>query len=256
MERQEKNTTPFQQSQSVKPEVNPNASESSVVLQWVSLKLYASRFFLESHRRIEFALQILEKLKLVEQVWEKDEHNQDVLKEVIIHQPRKIEALAEFYQYHLYKGGKPEILRVDNMAWNIAKCLVEFSEGLEPDFRGSTQADFHGFSAFINEKIGVDFKADHISLLERKGLFARRQNNKDNVTLSFDRDEFESVSFYWTILREVAALNSTGVVNPKIDLGLPKVTKSEGPSCPSCSATIVAQAKFCSECGHKIEEAA
>ncbi len=256
-EQQDKATTPFQKAGSEEPQQNPYESDDSVVLQWVSLKLYAARFFLESHRRIEFALMILEKLGLAEQHYEKDEHDQDVLKEVILHQPRKIEAMAEFYQYHLYKGGQPEILRVDNMAWNIAKVFVQQSEGLEPDFRGSTHVDYNEFVEKLKEATGIDFKGDHMGLLERKGLFVRRQNKGDVTTLAFDREEFESTCFNWTILREVAALNETGVVDPKIDDGLPKVTASADESaCPACEAVVAMDAKFCSECGHKIQEAA
>ncbi|GEM_PF-1233012 len=257
-EKNEKASTPFQKANENAEASSPYESDESVVLQWVSLKLYAARFFLESHRRIEMALDILQKLQLAHLVYEKDEHDQDILKEIILHQPRRVEGLAEFYQYHLYKGGSPEILRVDNMAWNLGKCLVKFSEGVEPDFRGSTQVDFNGLCEFIKEEIGVDFKGDHISLLERKGLFARRQNKDDNVFISFDRDEFDSVCFNWGLLREITALNETGVVNPEMDYGLPKAKEGNADEvpCPECDNTVKMGAKFCSECGHKMEWAA
>lgn len=227
----------------------------TVVLDWVQLKLYMSRFFLESPLRIQSGLQILNKLKIADLTYEKNEDDIEELKIIEIHDLQRVEAFAEFFQFHLYKGGKSEIIYVDKMAYQCAKVLSEITQNIEPDFRGATNINYDKAVIEAKEKHQFDFKTLHLNLLERKGLFVSRKS-KDNgvVDLSFDRNELVETLGHWRVLSEIDLWNQKGFVDmsSSIENDFIKIDSSKAESCPSCQQDNSTGANFCQHCGFKI----
>jgi hypothetical protein len=98
----------------------------------------------------------------------------------------------------------------------------------------------------------VDLKIDHFALLEKKGLFVKRQNVGDTVMVSFDRKEFVNFAQFWAILLEIDKWNKTGIVN--LHEKEEKLEAAGG--CPQCHKNVTDQHKFCPECGCKLNAAA
>jgi len=99
---------------------------------------------------------------------------------------------------------------------------------------------------------------DHFGLLESKGLFVKRQSTDQGIWLQFELKEFAQTSRVWRVLREVERWNEKGSVDPKepVNEGFAKIQKSTFGDCPSCHQPHEENAKFCSECGTKIQAAA
>lgn len=226
-----------------------------VVLDWGQLKLYMSRFFLESPQRIQNCLQILSKIKLADLTYEKNEDDIEELTTIKIHDIHRVEAFAEFFQFHLYKGGKSEILYVDKLAYQCAKVLADLTEGIEPDFRGATNINFDKAVNEAKEKHKFDFKSLHLDLLERKGLFvSRKSKDKGGVDLSFDRNELVETLQHWQILSEIDMWNEKGFIDmsSSIENSFVKIESTGGDSCPSCENENSPGANFCQHCGFKL----
>ena len=248
---EEKSKSTYQRSQETEKIVSPFEDLNSVKVSWNAMKLYTTRFFMESSRRIELGLQILAKLQYVELFYEENDDGEKELKDLIMHQPYLMESFADFYQYHLYRGALGTLLKVDKKALQIAQSLVAVSVGLEPDFRGSTVVDYKAVSEYMKNHFQVDFKAEHVSLLEAKGLFVKRMVKDEGITISFDREEFEKTSLYWSFIKEINELNDLGYV----DMSSPKNTEDEvAPGlCTECKTPMThADQKFCGQCGHKM----
>ena len=64
--------------------------------------------------------------------------------------------------------------------------------------------------------------------------------------------EWRNTHKIWQIIREIDKWNEKGFVDLN-EVEVEAKKKSSGPSCPSCSATILEAAKFCQECGAKLE---
>lgn len=231
-------------------EENPKAME----VDWTAVKLYSTRFFLESPTRVNNALLLLSKLGLAELSYEKNENDEDELSKIVLTDVQELEAFTEFFQYNLYKGGKSEIIFVDKVALKIANMLVLLSEGIEPDHRGASNLNYDVLLSEAKSKFNIDFKPLHINLLEKKGLFAGRKSISDKAYLSFDREEFRKVVLYWRILLEVQKWNDRGFVdlNDKDELKVEMPTQLR---CPECQHEVTEEQKFCHNCGFSLQAA-
>jgi hypothetical protein len=227
---------------------------NQINVAWDALKLYASRFFGESPQRMRTLLDALLKLKLVEFTVRETEEGEEELSDVKLLNAQVFEDFAEFYQYHLFKGSRAEAIFVDSLALRVAKAFTELSEGAEVDHKGASKLDWTNVLAACKSKYLLDLKNTHLDLLEKKGLFVKRQSFDDGrLQLSFDRNEFAKMAQFWAIILEIDKWNTKGFVdlNEKEE-----VAASSGPACPQCSGVIEAKHKFCPHCGAKVDTSA
>lgn len=228
------------------------------VVEWTLFKQYAQRVFGESPRRLEQAVNILVKLKLAFFEMGKDPINPDGPEEIQkVHflDLSLVESFFEFYQYYYFKGGKTELLKVDELCYNLLTGIVKLTEDKEADRFGITGLDFNVFTEYCKEEIGINLNNDHFTRLESKGVLMKRKTSPTGVILQFEYKEFAALLESWKMLREIEKWNEKGFVD--INEKEVKVKKNPtGQSCPECSAAIQVGAKFCQECGHKIVAAA
>lgn len=232
---------------------DPN-DPNKVTVAWMAFKNYANRNFGEPPTRLRSLMDLLLKLKIAEFQVRTNEEGEEELTDLHISSLQQMEDFAEFYQYHLFKGGKSEAIYVDATALKVVKGLVEFSEGLPVDHRGATSVDYNHVIAKFKEKYRMDFKPMHLDLLEKKGFFAQRKAPENApVILYFDRAEAVRLSFYWALILEIDKWNDKGFVdlNEKEE-----VLAADGNACPQCSGPITKENKFCPNCGFKLAQAA
>jgi CRP-like cAMP-binding protein len=224
-------------------------------IDWLTMKQYAQRVFGDSPSRMEQAICVLVKLKLAQfemgRPPEDPEGPEQIMKVHFIDLPA-VESFFEFYQYYYFKGGKGELLKPDENAITMLGNLIKVAEPITPDRFGVVAMDFQKVIEAFKQNFNLDLKADHFVRLEQKGLFAKRQSRTDGtVVLSFELKEFQTTQKIWRILKEIEKWNEKGFVDmteedPK------KAKKTDEASCPQCQAKIIAQSKFCSECGFKL----
>lgn len=237
---------------------NRDTLPGRVVIDWTLLKQYAQRIFGESPRRIEQAVNILVKLKLAFFEMGKDPTNPDGPEEIqkvhFLDLPL-LESFFEFYQYYYFKGGKMDLLRVDELCFNLLTSIVKLSEEKEVDRFGIVGLEFNLFGEYCKEELGINLNNDHFTRLETKGVLMKRKTSPDGVLLQFEKKEFISILQSWKMLREIEKWNEKGFVDiHEKEVKAKKITG--GPACPECAAALPANAKFCHECGHKITMAA
>jgi hypothetical protein len=223
----------------------------SVEIQWHMFKQYSQRIFGESLKKLEQACNILVKLKLATYELGKAEDNPDgpdEIQKVSTNSLNLIEAFFEFYQYYYFKQGRSEILKPDDFVINIVDTFIKESADVTPDRFGIVSLDFVKVKDRLSADHGIQLNNDHFSRLEQKGCITKRRTIGDQVKLEFEIKELNNLLFTWKILKEIDKWNEKGSVdiNEKEEK---KIKKAGEPTCPSCSATISAQMKFCSECG-------
>lgn len=229
----------------------------SAKVEWMTLRQYSQRVFGESLKRLESATQVLVKLGLAEYIMGKspdDPEGKDEIQGFMIRDLTGLEAFFEFYQYYYFKGGKSEFLKFDEANYNTLRLLTMCYQGIEADRFGIVSKDFAEVTDFFKD-YGVSLGAGHFTALETKGLFCKRKSLADGkVTLQFEMKEFKTQQDIWKLIREIDKWNEKGFVDiADVDLG-PKKAKAitDGVECQDCHAVMIAQAKFCSECGVKI----
>lgn len=229
-----------------------NAAEITVA--WDALKLYATRFFGESPQRLRGLMDLLLKLKLAEFTVRKTEEGEDELSDIKLLNVQLLEDFAEFYQYHLFKGSRAEAIFVDPLALKVARAFAELSAGAEVDHKGASRLDWTAVLAECKAKYRIDLKNTHLDVLEKKGLFVKRQSFDDGrMQMSFDRSEFVKMAQFWSIIYEIDKWNDKGIV----DLNeAEEVAADGGNACPQCNGVIETKHKFCPHCGFKLEVAA
>lgn len=229
---------------------NPNAA----ALEWQFYRQYSQRIFGESLKRLEQATNLLVKLGLAKYEMGKlpeDPEGPDQIMRVQILDLGAVEAFFEFFQYYYYKGGKTDLLKSDEIATNFLNEFIKIGEPIEKDRFGVVAIEYSKVIEAFKNDLGVTLNNDHFSRLEAKGVFMKRQPRQDgSVWVSFEIKEFQTTAKIWKVLREIEKWNEKGFVDMNED-DKPK-KKSGAPCCPSCSAEITAQAKFCQECGHKL----
>lgn len=227
---------------------------NEITVAWDALKLYATRFFGESPQRLRGLMDLMLKLKMVEFTVRKTEEDEEELSDVKILNTQVLEDFAEFFQYHLFKGSKAEAIFVDPLALKVARAFAELSAGAEVDHKGASRLDWTAVLAECRAKYRLELKNTHLDVLERKGLFVKRQSFDDGrMQMSFDRTEFVKMSQYWAVLLEIDKWNEKGFVdlNEKEE-----VAAADGNACPQCSGAIDNKHKFCPHCGFKLQVAA
>jgi hypothetical protein len=225
--------------------------EGNNMLDWPAMKLYGVRFFMETPKRMIEALKLLSKLNYVELKYEKNEDGVEEIDEIQFDKIEAIEMFAQYFQYHLYKGGRSESLIADRKAIHLVKSFISLSEDEETDFRGAVKVDFNSTVAHLKNEFQIDFNSTHIDILEKKGLFIKRLNEKEGVSLSFDKNEFLETLSNWEVLYEIKLWNEKGFVDIADDSLYRMETASEI-ACTDCGSPIDDGHKFCPECGFKL----
>jgi CRP-like cAMP-binding protein len=226
-----------------------------VSIDYTLYKQYSQRVFGESPKRLESVLSILVKLKLASFEMGRppeDPEGPEMIMKVNLFDISAIEAFFEFYQYFYFKGvGKGEVLKFDESCFNLLNVMVSMCEKVEADRFGVVTLEYPAFIEKLKTDLGVTLNPGHFDRLEQKGVIVKRKTQDNGpALLQFEIKEFRATLNNWKMLREIDRWNEKGVVDMSEEA--PKAKKTEGPCCPQCSAGIVAQAKFCSECGFKI----
>lgn len=230
-----------------------------VIVDWNMMKQYAQRVFSESPKRLEQSINILVKHKLALYEMGKAVDNPDGPEEIQkVHflDLNLVESFFEFYQYYYFKGGRSELLKVDELCQQMIEGLIKMGETTEVDRFGVVSIEFAKFAEYCKNEIGINLNNDHFNRLEGKGVFMKRRSVGNGVLLQFELKEYRSVAFSWKILREIDKWNEKGFVDLDEKEEKPKKRSNGGPSCPACSVEVAAGAKFCHECGHKLGAAA
>ncbi|MCB0347269.1 MAG: cyclic nucleotide-binding domain-containing protein [Bdellovibrionales bacterium] len=236
------------------------ADTNKVTIDWRAFRQYAQRVFGDSLKRLEGATQILVKLNYATYEMGKppeDPEGPDQIMVFHLNDLEGVEAFFEFFQYYYFKNGRIELLKSDELATQLLGAFVKCAENLENDRHGAVTIEFKDASEYMKNEMGMDLKPDHLSILERRGIFLKRRVLQDErVTLSYDIKEFRQTLKNWRIIREIDKWNERGFVDMAEEENKFKKKAEGGAECPECGAGLVEQAKFCSECGAKIISAA
>ena len=229
---------------------------------WATLRQYSQRIFGESLKRTEQVTQILVKLKLAEYVMTAKDEDDVMSKPEIsgfkIYDLAALESFFEFYQYYYYKGNKQNLLRPDEINYNVLNILLMAFEKSEIDKSGIVSRDLNEVTDFFKD-YGISFGSGQLTALETIGLFCKRKPAANNqVLLQFELKEFKQIFNSWRILREVEKWNDRNMVDIYEQEETPKkkILILGGVACGSCKHVMVSAAKFCSECGARIESSA
>ena len=234
--------------------------DGKVSIDWGLYRQYSQRVFGESLKRLEQATNLLVKLKLASYEMGKDPDDPEGPEQITkVHflDHGAVENFFEFYQYYYFKGGKTEVLKIDDTILSVLGGLLTVSENAAPDRYGMVSVEFPKVVEHFKNELSMNFTPDTLTRLEQKGLFTKRKTNSNNdVQLQFEIKEFIGFFKNWRILREVEKWNEKGSVDP-YEAEKKVVKKSTaGPACPACSATLIDGQKFCGECGAKVAAAA
>jgi hypothetical protein len=232
---------------------------SSCRVDWAMLRQYSQRIFGESLKRTEQVTQILVKLKLGEYIMTEVDEDDVLAKPEIsafkIYDLLALESFIEFYQYYYYKGNKQNLLRPDEVNYNVLNLLLLSFENCEADKAGIVSRDLNEVTDFFKD-YGISFGSGQLSSLESIGLFCKRKSMANNqVLLQFELKEFRQLFDSWRILREVEKWNDHNMVDiyEKEEPPKKKLMVSGGTACAACNHVMVSVAKFCSECGHRMD---
>jgi CRP-like cAMP-binding protein len=241
-----------------KGEKKPNGTVS---VRWPDYKQYAQRVFLENPRRLEQAVKILIKLKMasfqmVPNV--EDPDGPDEIGFVNFSDLQAIEQFFEFYQFYYFKGGKTELLKVDESAMQLVYLLLQAAEGQAMDRFGAVRFDFPKLVERFRSEYGLNLNSDSFAVVATRGLLVKRQSSDDgNVYVSFDLREWQQTFSNWRFLREIDKWNDKGLVDEnEAEEPFVKKQKATGHQCPECNEAVDQKQKFCANCGHKIQAAA
>ncbi|HPI41769.1 MAG TPA: cyclic nucleotide-binding domain-containing protein [Pseudobdellovibrionaceae bacterium] len=225
------------------------------IMDWGQLKQYTQRVMSESPKRIELMTQILVKLGLAE--YEKGKSpdqpdGPDEIQRVKFFDVSVLEAFFEFYQYYYYKGGgKSEILKVEDLPYFLLEGFNKLTKEKEVDRFGVVGLSLAELSDYCKLELDINLNNDHFTRLEQKGLFSKRVNAEKGVVIQFEKKEYVNTARFWQLIREIEKLNEKGFVDMNEKEQRPK-KKTDQLNCPQCQALVVAQSKFCSECGAKL----
>ena len=234
-------------------------SEGELTVAWTTMRILATRVFLESHVRTENCLKLLMKLGYVNLVYTKNEDDQEVLDTVVIKDIQTIEDFCEFYQYHLFKPGHSEVIYVDKLANTVAKAFLKMTEGQEADRLGTAKLDFNQVVTSLKNDFEVNFNPTLINLLEKKGLFMKRSSSEENskeVTISFDKKEYQNICKFWNLIDEIDKWNLRGMIVMQEEQAKPAASGAGKESCSQCQAKVQQSQNFCPQCGQKLARAA
>ncbi len=229
---------------------------TSSKIDWQTMRQYSQRIFGESLKRLEQATQLLVKVKMADYIYGKnpdDPNSKDEIQGFFLKDLNALESFFEFYQYYYFKGGKAELLRFDEGNYNFLRILTLAYDGVVPDKFGIVTKDFGEVTDFFKE-YGINLGAGLFTALETKGLFCKRKPLADGkVHLQFEIKEFKTQQDIWKIIKEIDKWNEKGLIDMNdIDEGPKKKKVIDGLECTECSAVMILNSKFCSECGAKL----
>lgn len=225
--------------------------DGELVVLWSSLAMSGVRLFLESATRLHSAAEILVKLGYARMIMSKNEEGVEELHQLAIKDIQFIEDFAEFYQYNLYKGARSEAIAVDPLALKLSLALADLAKNSELDRKGVASFVFASVVEDLKKNYGLNFKSSHIDLLEKKGLFMKKRTLDEGVQISFEVAEFQKVSAFWAIIREIDKWNERGRVE-MVEKEDDDAKAAEAELCPGCQTPVGENMKFCSNCGHKL----
>lgn len=230
---------------------NPHFKDTDIILSFNTLKIFTARMFLESPQRMQSFCELLGKLGYMSLRYEKNEDTEQMeLMELRIHDLQTIELFGEFYQHNFFKAGKSEVIHVDKTAMQLAGALNKLAENEPVDRNGAVKLDYQKMLKDLKEQFYIDLKETHISLLEKKGLYVKRQTVNEVVNFQFDKFEFSQTFKFWQIIMEVDRWNEKGFVDVNANYN---EYKKQGPEkCPGCQTEMKQASKFCPECGYKL----
>ncbi len=234
---------------------NPKNRPTDWLVSFSTLKIYTGRMFLESVSRMQSFCDLLSKLGIVTLKFEKNEETeQQELTEIRVHDLLVVEHFGEFFQHNFFKAGKSEVIHLDKTAVQIVGAFFKIADGLDAERGGLIKMDYKKLMDELKSKFFIDFKEVHVGLLEKKGLYLKRQNVDGVVWVSWDKYEWQSTYRYWQIIQEVDRWNQLGRVDLNENLN---EYKQQGPAkCAGCDAEIAQAANFCPQCGAKVAAAA
>ncbi|MFZ4404615.1 MAG: cyclic nucleotide-binding domain-containing protein [Pseudobdellovibrionaceae bacterium] len=238
--------------------------ENTATLSWSVLKTYSQRLFSLSPRKAEELALILAKLGYakIEKAPPPDRPDAPPENQSIeVSNLKTLEGFFEYYQYFYYKYGKSDFLKVDDFCLELLEILLEISKEKKMDRLGVVSVDFHIFTEKCKERMSITFNSDHFARLEQKGVFIKRISRSAGVHLDYEIKEIQSFYDNWKFLKEIDKWNDKGFVDIKdIDLKWSEKNKPAALktldghiSCPSCLSPVIASAKFCPECGSKMQ---
>ena len=229
------------------------------LVNWLAYRQYAQRVFGESPKRLEQMASIFAKLKMASLVMGKDETAPELpesLQAVRFVNLPAVEAAADFYQHWYFKGGRADLLKVEEGPMALVNALIKCCDGEPVDRRGVTILDYGKLLDRMKTEFEIAVKPDHWNRLEQKGLFARLKQTDAGVQLHVEIAEFRRVRDTWRILREIDRLNERGYVDMLEEADGARKKGGSGEDCPSCNSTFAAGQKFCANCGAKLGVAA
>jgi CRP-like cAMP-binding protein len=236
-------------------------ADGKTTVPWAPFRKYAQRVFLEPPTRLEQAMYLLMKLKLVEKQMVKSETDPTAPEELgffHILDIGVVEKFFDFYQNYYFKPGFENLLKYDEKCMQTAQAMLKVSEGEKVDRNGNVTLNFKDSMDKLKTELGSAFHIDALDRLQQKGLFVKRQSNNSGGTIAFLKPDFELMIQNWKILKEIEKWNELGFV----DLSEPKEKKAvpgqaEGDAlCPACNKPVSLSQKFCGECGSKLAVAA
>jgi len=221
-------------------------------VSWQALKTYTTRMFLESPQRVQLCLELLKKLGYVEITMSRDENEEEIFDKVLFREVGIIEEFADFYQFHLYKPGRSEIIYIDEMAFKIVKVLAAMAYPLPVDHRQAVSLDYEKVIEEMKKKTKLELKNTHLDLLEKKGLFVQRKSTEKGLLLQLNKEEFIKNAIFWAFLKEIDSLNTKVFVDFAFEK---EVTSGASFTCSDCQSPITSEQKFCPNCGVKLQAA-
>ena len=124
------------------------------------------------------------------------------------------------------------------------------------DKAGVVSRDLNEVTDFFKD-YGISFGSGQLTALEGIGLFCKRKPIANNqVLLQFELKEFKNLFNSWRILREIEKWNERSIVDMNDHEETPKkktLIAASGVECSTCKHVMISAAKFCSECGAKME---
>ncbi|MEY4617592.1 MAG: hypothetical protein RJB66_2552 [Pseudomonadota bacterium] len=232
--------------------------DETVEADWLALKKYSNRIFNLPQDKIDSINHILVKMGIAEYIYSKnpeDESAPEQLTSVRYKNFLNVLTFLDFYQFYFYKTGKQEILKYDEIIFNLVRTMIKQTHESPPDRTGNVKLDLNQLVDGLKKEYDQTVTAHHWPLLDAKGLFTKRAQNPDgSFYIAFHREDFEKTFEGWRFLREIHKWNSTGSVNPKEPefAERSEILAPMAKECPDCKAPVVELQKFCSECGAKL----
>ena len=239
-----------------------------VEVDWLACKQFSQRILTVLPSRLEQAAKILQKLKLgelhmevvddpkVKKMLEKNPSMDPAdipkeLRKVTLYDRDAVERFVDFFQNTHFKALNREALKVDDRVATFLRELLRLAEK-----ETVVRMDFKKTMTAIQEVIGTT-SVDYFTLLESKGLFAKRESTPAGTLVVFYVSEFKEALLNWAILKEIDKWNEKGFVDLDEENRRPTAAqKANEQKCPACETMLQEAHKFCPNCGAARAQAA